>query len=90
MGQQRGGQRIPGGDEMTTTLEAHARAMNLSERFPGWHVWADRPTATRAGHQWPKPEDDTFARTLMCDTWPELAEQLAEQASNDQVQGYAK
>jgi 3'-phosphoadenosine 5'-phosphosulfate sulfotransferase len=69
------------------TVEAVAAA-EITERFPGWHVFSsrggDKRLATRTGNQHPPDGDDAvWAATLIGDSWRDLELQLAEQAQHD-------
>jgi hypothetical protein len=80
---------------MQQTQAAHARraedtakAAELAERFPGWTVFSSRDARTRvatrsANQQPPDGDDDTWAATLLADSWTDLELQLKEQVQHD-------
>ena len=70
-----------------------ARAHEIAERYPGWHVWTarkgDARIATRTGDQHqPDGNDDVWAQTVIGDDWSELEEQLKVQAQADALRTY--
>jgi hypothetical protein len=71
-----------------------ARAAQIAERYPGWKVFSSRDgrnrVATRSGTLTAPPagDDDTWAATLIADTWTDLELQLAEQAQHDAASTY--
>jgi hypothetical protein len=60
-------------------------AVELERQFPGWHVWQSGKVylATRRGHPPNSSGSDAWARTVMADSWDELAGKLAVQARID-------
>jgi hypothetical protein len=65
-----------------------AKAAEITERFTGWQVFSTRDgnqrLAARTGDQQPPDgDDDTWAATLIADSWTDLEEQLAGQAQHD-------
>jgi hypothetical protein len=69
------------------------KAAEIAERFTGWKVFSSRDgsqrLATRTGDQQPPDgDDDTWAATLIADTWTDLEGQLAVQAQHDAERTY--
>ena len=76
----------------TETARAHhladvARAAEVAARFDGWHVFSSRDgrarLATRMGNQQPPAGDETWAATVVADSWDDLERQLTEQHRHD-------
>jgi hypothetical protein len=64
-----------------------AKAAEVAELFTGWTVFSSRDgsnrLATRVNQQPPDGDDDTWAATLIADSWTDLELQLKVQAQHD-------
>ena len=74
------------------SCDVAGKAAEVAGRFHGWRVWVSNsgsPVATRTGSQHAPADDDVWARTVIGDNWPDLENQLAEQAARDAEAGRA-
>jgi hypothetical protein len=63
------------------------KAAEVAERYPGWRVFSSRDgsnrLATRVNQGPPDGDDDTWAATLIADSWTDLELQLKVQVQHD-------